>query len=130
VDLPAHTHIGAALNGLGAGPDLCCAEMRASLLLDLARRRLSAATSRSSCTVSTADLTVSKLAGAARKPTADAAPDAGGTRTCLTPMMRATCAACAGPAPPKAAMAKPRGSRPFSTMCARAAAAMFSQTMV
>ena len=49
--------------------------------------------------------TCSNDSGAARKPSADAAPDAGGISTCCTPSTRATSAACAGPAPPKPTMA-------------------------
>ena len=48
---------------------------------------------------------VSKAKGAAKKPSAEAAPEAGGTRISLMPKIRATRAACAGPAPPKATMA-------------------------
>jgi len=47
----------------------------------------------------------SKLTGAARKPSADAAPEAGGTMTSATPRIRATQAACAGPAPPNPTIA-------------------------
>ncbi len=72
----------------------------------------------------------SKLTGATRKPRADAAPEAGGTMTSRMPRMRATRAAWAGPAPPKATMAKRRGSHPFSTMWTRAAPAMLSDTSV
>ena len=74
-------------------------------------------------------MTNSKLIGATRKPRAAAAPDAGGTMTSPMPRIRATRAACAGPAPPNATIAYRRGSRPFSTMCTRAAAAMFSHTI-
>ena len=49
--------------------------------------------------------TCSKLSGAARKPNAEAAPEAGGISTSRTPRMRATPAAWAGPAPPKPTMA-------------------------
>ena len=43
--------------------------------------------------------------GAARKPSAEAAPEAGGTTSSAIPSARATSAAWAGPAPPKPTMA-------------------------
>ena len=48
---------------------------------------------------------VSKDSGAVRKPSAEAAPEAGGTITSRTPSARATPAAKAGPAPPKPTIA-------------------------
>ena len=49
--------------------------------------------------------TCSNDKGAARNPNADAAPDAGGTSTSVTPKMRATPTAWAGPAPPNPTIA-------------------------
>ena len=63
---------------------------------------------------------------ACRRPIAEASPGRGGTSTLRIPMMRATSAACSGPAPPKATSVKSRGSSPCSTEMTRTAPIMLT----
>ncbi len=60
---------------------------------------------------------------------ADPTPAFGGTITRLTPIFSATLATCSGAAPPNAIIVCWLADTPRSTVCARAALAMFSQTI-
>ena len=63
---------------------------------------------------------------ACSRPIAESSPGRGGTSTLRMPMLRATSAACSGPAPPNATSVKSRGSSPCSTEITRTAPIMLT----